>query len=97
MILEASLKTSENNNARKERIIVDLKNEKVALDSLVTTLKEEITSLEKEKMHDLTERRQIEEELEDFRDRNIILETEWSCCKEENGLLENELTGEAVL
>ena len=34
----------------QERIIVDLKNEKVALDSLVATLKEELALLEKEKV-----------------------------------------------
>ncbi|XP_047128724.1 centromere-associated protein E isoform X3 [Hydra vulgaris] len=90
--LEASLKLSDNNNARKERLIVDLKNEKVALDSLLCTLKEELSIMEREKSRENEEKRHIQEELEDVRDRNIILETEWSCCREENGLLENELT-----
>ena len=37
------------------------------------------------------------EELEDTRDRNIVLETEWSCCREENGLMETELTGRFLM
>ncbi|XP_065071824.1 centromere-associated protein E-like isoform X2 [Rhopilema esculentum] len=91
-LLENNLRLTENNNAKKERLLVDLRNEKVALDSIVSTLKDELTILEKEKLRDRDERRRIEEELDDVKDRNIILETEWSCCKEENGLLETELT-----
>ena len=66
---------------------------KVALDSLLSTLKEDLSIMEREKSKENEEKRRIQEELEDVRDRNIILETEWSCCREENGLLENELTG----